>query len=184
MIPDRSVREIRTALREWTNSVHAAVMFEVEALVRGIASTRADLRVLEERLADAQASWAGRDEPEQKVLINRLAITALEEHVASCRGTGRLRAPTSAVLAELLPRRSQRDEYFRVPEVDGRVRAGISVSDGELRWYVEDVPGAVGDPRQAPLAKRAFAMLAAIRYPAGQGGEIRDGDGTVLVSFG
>lgn len=184
-VPDKTIRRLLGALREATNTFHGAVLFEIDVLSKGLGSTGADLVLLAERALIAREQWSGRDAPDQKMMINMLAVRALEEHVAACRSTrGRLRAIGPRVLDELLPKRSGRDVYFRIPDRNGDVPAGITLDDGELRWHAEATEHATARAaRSAPIADVAFGILARTTFPPGMGGEIRDGDGRVTATF-
>lgn len=185
-LPDKAIKNIRIALKETTNTIHGAVMFEVEALCRDLGTTADDLATLAERAAAARQQWSSYDGPDQKAMTNMLAVRAVEGHVQECRSrSGRLRTPTTKVLAALLPRRTNRHDYFTIPDRHGDLPAGLTFDGGELRWYAEATQHAdASAARTTPIAKVAFAILANTRYPEGMGGAIRDGAGEALVSWG
>lgn len=186
LLDRRTVTALRTVLRDWTNTTHAAVVFELEVMSRGLGSGRAGLEELDARIAARREQWSAREAPEPMLLVNRLALRAAAEHLAACRaGSGRFRAMDGQALAELLPRCTAKAEYFRVPDAHGDVPAGLTLDGSELQWYAESTANAhASAARQAPLARLAFGVLRRSSFPPGTGGSIVGADGAVVESFG
>lgn len=135
VLTPRIVNSIRKTLCAWTNLINPAVMFEVTTLTAGLPGTAAGLAEMDSRLAAARQKWGPTAEaPEQKLLINRLALAATAAHVDECRNSsGRMRAVTAPVLDELLPKRNTKDIFFRVPDLHGDVPAGITLDSARTQ---------------------------------------------------
>lgn len=181
------VNNLRKTLCTWVNLINPAVMFEVTTLTANLPSTAAGIAEMHTRLTAAHEKWGPTAEaPEQKLLINRLAIAATAAHVADCQNSsGRMRAVTPHVLDDLLPKRNTKDIFFRVPDIHGNLPAGITLDHDALGWQANSTANAAAsEARNAPLARIAFTEVDKLKVSAFGGGEIIDQEGNVVLRFG
>lgn len=181
----KTVKLIAKALREWTNTIHAAVMFEIKVIADGVPSTKTGLTTARQRIQAGRDKWAVDDAPLQRRLINMLALTALDQHADECAaGTGKWKSPTARTLDDLLPSRTSKDTYFRVPDAYGSVPAAVTLDYDSLVWHAESTNGrSAASTRTAPLAALAFAHLARVTWRPGMGGTISSAKGVVVASY-
>lgn len=179
-----ATRAIAKPLREWTNLIHKAVMFEVKIVAEGLPGSRLGLDQAAQRVSAAREKWETDTGPQQRRLVNLLAVRALTDHLTTCQAIGKWRGPSVRVLDEYLPRRTSQDSYFRVIGDRGEVVAGLTLDYDSLVWLVENDGHAAGAAARAtPLASIAFTHLSRVAWKPGMGGIIHGADGQPVLSY-
>ncbi|MBS43626.1 MAG: hypothetical protein CMH83_10795 [Nocardioides sp.] len=118
-------------------------------------------------------------------MVDLLAATAFEQHLDGCGA--RLRRPTAAALAEVLPKVPAKDGYFRVPDFQGTTPAGLTLDHDAVSWQAHASGGRPASAaRDLPLARLAFSLMrsGSLKPVKGWGGEVVDGRGKVVLRLG